>query len=249
MRNQNKSMYNEKNDNKQSELDKEKIRNLYSIDITNKEDFINKINDIVNSNLSGYFEIINLDLSKLYSLIDGQLDYINVYLPILMSKSKIRKNFKDFDHDKHYHGMEANIFYDALIYLNDPELIIQNNMKLNEITIVTSVELYNKVTKENEKVTIAFNFNFEYKSKDGRKIINLIKTTFGMSLKNEGIYLSGGKPNNRKIIYKKRRGWLAPVAPSTSSNYSICKKDREVNENVDSNIDSTLKDDINKKQV
>ena len=57
MRNQNKSMYSEKNVNKQSELDKEKIRNLYSIDITNKEDFINKINDIVNSNLSGYFEI------------------------------------------------------------------------------------------------------------------------------------------------------------------------------------------------
>ena len=65
MRNQNKSMYSEKNANKQSELDKEKIRSLYSIDITNKEDFINKINDIVNSNLSGYFEIINLDLSKL----------------------------------------------------------------------------------------------------------------------------------------------------------------------------------------
>ena len=94
MKNKNKSMYSEKNVNKQSELDKEKIRNLYSIDITNKEDFINKINDIVNSNLSGYFEIINLDLSKLDSLIDGQLDYINVYLPILMSKSKIRKILK-----------------------------------------------------------------------------------------------------------------------------------------------------------
>ena len=94
-----------------------------------------------------------------------------------------------------------------------------------------------------------FNFNFEYKSKDGRKIINLIKTTFGMSLKNEGIYLSGGKPNNRKIIYKKRRGWLAPVAPSTSSNYNICKKGKDVNKNVMSDIDSTLKDGINKKRV
>ena len=99
MRNQNKSMYNEKNANKQSELDKEKIRNLYSIDITNKEDFINKINDIVNSNLRGYFEIKRINLLNFKNLIKDHLNFIDVNLPILMDMSKLRQNFKDFDHD------------------------------------------------------------------------------------------------------------------------------------------------------
>ena len=232
MRNQNKSMYNEKNANKQSELDKEKISNLYSIDITNKEDFINKINDIVNSNLRGYFEIKKINLLNFENLIKDHLNFIDVNLPILMDMSKLRQNFKDFDHDRHFHGMEANIFYNGLLELNDPLFISQNINNFNEITFVTNVILYNKVTKDNEKVTVAFSFNFEYKSRKEKRLINLIKTTFGLSKINEDIYLKNDRLNNRIIIYEKRRGWLPPVGPSISSNYSICKKDKKVNEEV-----------------
>lgn len=70
---------------------------------------------------------------------------------------------------------------------------------------------------------------------------------YGISSENEKIYQENGRLGKRIVIYNKRSGWLVPITPTTTSNYSICKKFKDVNENVDSNIDSTLKDGINKK--
>lgn len=129
--------------------------------------------------------------------------------------------------------MESDIFYEALLSLNDPLFISQNERNLNEITFITSVNLLNKVTKEKEKVTIAFYFNFVFKSRDGRKTINIIKTTFGLSSINENIYANNDRLNYRIKIYEKGRGWLVPVTPSSSSySYNICQKDTNVNDEV-----------------
>lgn len=201
------------------------------IDISDKESFIKNINNIINDYTNGYFEIKNLELKELRKLIENKLLIVDLKLPILMEKKKLRQNFRDFDHDQHYHGMEASIFYDALLSLNDPLFISQNIKNHNEITFITSVHLFNRVTKEKEKVTIAFYFNFEFKSRGGKKTINVIKTAFGLSGINENIYANNDRLNYRVKIYEKGRGWLVPVTPSSSSyNYNICQKDKNVNE-------------------
>ena len=168
-------MYNEKNANKQSELDKEKIRNLYSIDITNKEDFINKINDIVNSNLRGYFEIKRINLLNFKNLIKDHLNFIDVNLPILMDMSKLRQNFKDFNVEKQikmvicdarfYH---PDLYYDVIFIdaakkrnkyflekfssrLNKGGTIIIDNMNLDDLWVDAKKEKkeeYDQVNKE-----------------------------------------------------------------------------------------------------
>ena len=84
------------------------------VDISNKEEFIEKLKSIKNNNLGGKIEVIKLDLSSLSKLIVGHLDFINLNKPIMIDKSKLRRITREYNKEKHQHGLTLNNIYDAL---------------------------------------------------------------------------------------------------------------------------------------
>ena len=180
------------------------------VDISNKEEFIEKLKSIKNNNLGGKIEVIKLDLSGLSKLIVGHLDFINLNKPIMIDKSKLRRITREYNKEKHQHGLTLNNIYDALKSINDPYIIIQNQNNPYNITFYTNV-----LTERGDNVFVGLDFNYKYKKQ--QVVINHIETIFGSNVINRDVYEKIGKLNGRKVVYKKRSGWFATIAPTTTS--------------------------------
>ena len=242
MRNQNKSMYNEKQ--REELVYSIKNESIVVTNILNKTEFINLLNEIYLNSKGKNLEIEGLNLTKLKNLITGYLK-IDLDLPFTIQIRKLKKIMSPKQGDnKHLHGLTSENIYNALLNLNEPNIITRHEGDSNNITLFTEIK-----NKDCENIIIGFTFFYNFNLKKTQIKVNNIETMYGISSENEKIYQENGRLGKRIVIYNKRSGWLVPITPTTTSNYSICKKGKDVNENVKSDIDSTLKDSINKKRV
>ena len=207
------------------------LENAIGLDINDKSNFIKKIEQIRNNNLSGKIEIENLDLSNLSKLIKGHLDFIDLSKPIIMENSKLRKVMKPFNKEKHHHGITAENIFDAIKNINNPYMITQSSINPNNISFITKT-----INNQNENILVAF--NFEYKLKKEKIYVNHIETIYGVSEVNLEKYESYNKLNGRNVIYNKRRGWFALIAPATSSTNSINDNSENINKKYSKSLDS-----------
>ena len=207
---------------KEDDTSKKEV-NVTILNIKDKSDFIKKIEQIKISNLRGKVEFINLDLSELSELMKGHLDFIDLSKPIIMENSKLRKVMRHFNKEKHYHGITSENVFNALNKINDPYIITQNILNPYNISFITKT-----INNQNENILIAF--AFEYKLKKEKIYVNHIETIFWVSEVNIEKYKNANKLNNRNVIYIKRSGWFALIAPATAPNSSIgdsFKKDKK----------------------
>ena len=198
-----------------------KINKMTELDILNQDEFIDVINKIKIENKSGKIKIINLNLKNLSLIIKGHLDFINLDNPIVMDKSKIRKIMKPYNKEKHQHGITADNIYNAILNINDPYMIIQTVNNPYNITFFTSI-----TTIQGDEIFVGFDFN--YKLKNQENVVSHIETIFGSNKINRDAYESLNYLNGRKVVYKKRSGWFATIAPTTTSIYSMHQNNKDV---------------------
>ena len=198
-----------------------KINKMTELDVFNQDEFIDVINKIKIENKSGKIKIINLNLKNLSLIIKGHLDFINLDNPIVMDKSKIRKIMKPYNKEKHQHGITADNIYNAMLNINDPYMIIQTVNNPYNITFFTSI-----TTIKGDEIFVGFDFN--YKLKNQENIVSHIETIFGSNKINREAYETLNYLNGRKVVYKKRSGWFATIAPTTTSTYSMHQNNKDV---------------------
>ena len=122
----------------------------------------------------------------------------------------------------------------ALTNLNNTPLITQSKTKPTNFTIFSSIK-----NKNGETIVVGFTFEYNYKNKKDRFIVNKIDTIFGMDINIEQGYYTHFENANYKVVYKKGSGWLAPIAPtSTSINNSISGNEENINIKYSKFLDS-----------
>ena len=232
MGNQNKNMYSEYylNEVKQSNI----FESVVAVNTEHKDEFIQTLSKIHFKPIGKDIEIIGLNFNELKEIIQGYLK-INLDLPITMQIRKLRKIMSPRQGDnKHLHGLTPENIYNALINLNKPNIITRHENDFNNITIFTEIK-----NNEGENIIVGFTFSYTYNYKNTKVKVNNIETMYGISLENEKTYQENGKLGKRIVIYNKRSGWLVPITPTTTSNYSICKNNVIVNQNILNDPDLT----------
>ena len=207
------------------------LENAEGLDINNKSDFVEKIEKINKTNLTGKIEIENLDLSNLAKLIEGHLDFIDLTKPIVMENAKLRKVMKPFDKKKHFHGLTAENIYNAIKNLNDPYMITQTTNKPKNIAFITKT-----INERNENILVAF--ELDYILKKEKIYVNHIESIYGLSDINLEQYEKNNKFNDKNVIYNKKRGWFALVAPATSSTNSISDNSENINKKYSKSLEN-----------
>ena len=245
--NNHKDYFNYVKNNVLEETYSKNFENVEGINLSDKDSAIETINKIINGEINSntFVEFENNDFNGLKALISNKLPFVNLDLPVTMQVSKLKKVVREFNDEKHYHGLTAENIYDAITNLNNPEMILQNRNNSQNITFITSIEI-----RQNEKATIGFTFNFTNKPLNA--LTNNVDTIFGMNAENYNLYLKS--KNNRKGDYNilfKKGSRLAPIAPTTSLSTNNLhqengvSQDESVKQNLQNEVDNIKEREVN----
>lgn len=123
-------------------------------------------------------EIEGLNLNKLKNLITGYLK-IDLDLSFTIQIRKLRKIMSPKQGDnKHLHGLTSENIYNALLNLNEPNIITRHEGDSNNITLFTEIK-----NKDCENIIIGFTFFYNFNLKKRKLKLIILKQCMGYHLK------------------------------------------------------------------